>query len=525
MQSMVNERATHIVRMLLTLVLAICVAFAAITAIRGNILFHTDIARDLLLIEDIVENQKLTLLGPRAGGIPGVFHGPLWLYINLPFYLLGNGDPSIIGMGWFVLWMVSLCFVWYASLRITSESFIALAVVTWYALLTFSWTINYLNPSGAYLVVPLWFASLVMYHRFTRLRYIISSYFLLGIIIQFQMALGAPLAVLTTFLLIEKIVRHKKWLHIASVFAITPFLLTFIVFELRHDFLQTNSTIRYVFGEVTHGKSTEPLASFMRERLVSSGRELIQMLARGALTYSVILILIGFALGRHSIQISSRKINIKDLLPDYVWFALYVWVGYWIVTLPYKGVMWGYYFGPLLPVVVIGFVGFLMHVFRTRAVFIVAICILLMFPFGWLTSIWKPQLVASMSMGDWAFVEYKLEQTLFASDAPKEFGYYVFTRDQLGYSQLYALQYLGRKHQGYTLHPLTKQKVTYLLVETEPHHVANSDYWRKEQVGISRPPDKVYNISKYFQIERYDLSEDEMKVSSDPHLNQNLIFR
>jgi hypothetical protein len=43
--------------------------------INGDIVFHTDIARDFLVLQDIVETHKPTLIGPRSGGISGVFHG------------------------------------------------------------------------------------------------------------------------------------------------------------------------------------------------------------------------------------------------------------------------------------------------------------------------------------------------------------------------------------------------------------------------------------------------------------------
>src|SRR5579863_1751233 len=83
----------------------------------GDLLFHTDIARDFLLIQDIAVNHKLTLIGPRAGGIPGTFFGPIWLYLNLPVFLLGNGNPIIIGYFWLLLFFVGIGTVYYVGYK------------------------------------------------------------------------------------------------------------------------------------------------------------------------------------------------------------------------------------------------------------------------------------------------------------------------------------------------------------------------------------------------------------------------
>src|ERR1700704_37205 len=81
----------------------------------GDLLFHTDIARDFLLIQDIAVNNKLTLIGPRAGGIPGVFFGPIWLYLNLPAFIIGNGNPLAVGYFWLLLFLFGVGAVYYVA--------------------------------------------------------------------------------------------------------------------------------------------------------------------------------------------------------------------------------------------------------------------------------------------------------------------------------------------------------------------------------------------------------------------------
>jgi hypothetical protein len=74
-------------------IIGICIILASWFVINGDILFYSDIARDFLLMEDILYNKPIALIGPRSGAISGVFHGPLWFYLNLPAFILGKGNP------------------------------------------------------------------------------------------------------------------------------------------------------------------------------------------------------------------------------------------------------------------------------------------------------------------------------------------------------------------------------------------------------------------------------------------------
>ena len=64
--------------------------------LKGSIRFDADISRDFLLLDELA-TKKYMVIGPRASGIPGVFHGPLWIYLNFPAYVLGNANPVAVG--------------------------------------------------------------------------------------------------------------------------------------------------------------------------------------------------------------------------------------------------------------------------------------------------------------------------------------------------------------------------------------------------------------------------------------------
>jgi len=148
------------VKLLLIFFIALNVFFAAWYLINGDIFFNTDIARDFLLLDEL-QIKKLVLIGPRASGLTGFFHGPLWTYLNFPVYYLSKGNP--ITQGWFwigllIAYLAGTYLLW--KKKIGTDS--ALIYVT---LLSLFFTIDpdqgfsngYYNPFGALFLIPLYF--------------------------------------------------------------------------------------------------------------------------------------------------------------------------------------------------------------------------------------------------------------------------------------------------------------------------------------------------------------------------------
>jgi len=137
-------------------IILISLFFASWFAIHGDIVFHTDIARDFLLMEDVVRNKPITLIGPRSGGIPGVFHGPLWTYLNVPAFILGNGNPAIVGWFWVLLFTINILIVYKVGSKIFSKETGLIAAALTSIISAFS-VPGYFNPFGAVMFAPLFF--------------------------------------------------------------------------------------------------------------------------------------------------------------------------------------------------------------------------------------------------------------------------------------------------------------------------------------------------------------------------------
>src|SRR3989344_6206913 len=114
-------------------IITICalIFLSARPIIDGNISFNTDIARDFLLLEDVYYNHNISLIGPRAGGIPGVFHGPMWIYLNLPAYALGAGNPIAVGWFWVGLFIISIGIIYYVSIKMFDRTTAMIATLVY----------------------------------------------------------------------------------------------------------------------------------------------------------------------------------------------------------------------------------------------------------------------------------------------------------------------------------------------------------------------------------------------------------
>jgi len=66
--------------------------FFRVRNIQNSLGFFYDQGRDALVIWDFWHKGKFFLVGPTTG-IAGIFRGPFYYYLIVPFYLLGGGDP------------------------------------------------------------------------------------------------------------------------------------------------------------------------------------------------------------------------------------------------------------------------------------------------------------------------------------------------------------------------------------------------------------------------------------------------
>lgn len=495
-------------RLVIVFVILINILLSAWYVLNNDLVFHTDIARDFLVLEDIVKTHKPTLLGPRSGGIPGVFHGPLWFYVNLPIFIIGKGNPIIIGWFWVFLSTLSIFVTYYFGKKLFDEK-IGLLSALLFSVFTISYTKALFNPYGAVLLFPIFFYLLIIYLRSTKFIYLLWSMFLLGLIIQFQIAFGLPILVLTTIYLLPLFFKKNKVSHVLAYLILLIPLSTYFLFELRHNFLQIKSIISYVTTKQNVGSLS--LLSLITQRVRGLLFDGINMAPQNFLFNAPITILFGMLI----FNLKNKKI--KEHIDAYSLFFFF-YIGFWIITLPFKGIIWGYYYWPFLPLTIIIFSSLLNIINRNIFILIFLFIFIINFVFGL-------QSIKSVGTG-WKFY-FKLAQEIYKDANGNDFGYYIYTPDQFAYSEKYSIHYSQKLFKQTVGYSYEKKPLTYLIIAPPPGDkpYLNGIWWKSNQVKINKKSDQIFNLPNGFIVEKYYLSEEDLKIPSDPNLIQDLIFR
>lgn len=497
-----------VIKKLLIFITGISIVLAAWPIFQGNLDFNTDIARDFLLLEDVYYNKNITLLGPRSGGIPGVFHGPLWIYTNLPAYIVGNGNPTVVGWFWLLLFCIGIYFVYKVAKELFDETTGLTAAAIFSSAVSGS-VYAMFNPFGAIILSPVFFYFFHQYTKNLRVKDLAIGLFVLGLIIQFQMAFGVPILVLSTIYISWIIIKEKKFQHyLAFLVLLIPFS-TYIVFELRNNFLQIHSILNYLNGKENLGKVQMPFLDLLTHRLNYMVNDTLGMISLNTLWLTfLIFFVILFAF--------IKNIKFKKDNPYYI-FVLFL-AGYWFLTLFYKGVIWGYYYVPFIGIVALFFASG--HKYLPKLFWITTTLLLL-------SNVYATYLKVSTinsEAGTWKFFKTAAENVY--ENAPSEFGYYVYSTDLYGYSSRYAMNYMNRKTSDKQGIPFQKRKNTYLLIDDPGDNKAtNHRDWKQYDVRVPEKPTDTIQMKDSYFIEHYVLSDDDLKIESNPNLIQTIIFR
>lgn len=229
--------------------------------VYGNFWFTFDTARDYLWVRDIVILHKLVLIGPWAS-LTGVFYGPFWFYLLAFMQLFFGGHPVggavLVGMSFIIMAIVSYLFLrrelqnqdsaYLAAFFLSFSSlFIQMSIVPFFANLI---------PLITLLII----FSLYMLTKNSRVFLPLTA-FLLALCFHFEPVYGlaAIAGVLLCLWFIRKTVRFTPRIIVVSCFLFLIPFLPQLVFELRHNFLETRAVILYFQGKNKSLEGTLPL--------------------------------------------------------------------------------------------------------------------------------------------------------------------------------------------------------------------------------------------------------------------------
>ncbi len=206
------------------------------------------------IIKDIVVDKHWRLIG-QLTSTPGIFIGPIFYYLLIPFYLISNMDPigSIyLGAVFGILGTLSFYFV-FKNLFGKEEGLIGALLYSCFYFFVFN--DREIVPTLPVVLWSLWYLfNLNLYLKNNKYAYIFSA-ILFALIwhLNFALILVAPLIPLAIFLSKQKI-NFK-----CIIFAFITFILLslpLILFESRHGFSQTHALLTSLTTDqqdVTHG--------------------------------------------------------------------------------------------------------------------------------------------------------------------------------------------------------------------------------------------------------------------------------
>ncbi|MFA5932917.1 MAG: hypothetical protein WC826_02495 [Microgenomates group bacterium] len=483
--------------------------------INGDIHYDVDIARDFLVLKEIIDTGKLTLIGPHSGIVGGLFHGPLWYYINLPAFFITQGDPVLMGWFWWGLSIITLLIFWFVTKKLFNSTIALLATLLYSANSIINPTIGlkqFYNPYGAVVLSPVFFYFFIKYLETKKALHLLISILILGCIIQFQMAFGIPVLIMTTLFLIYFLFSKKLLKHLLILPIIPIPLSTYIIFELKHEFLQTKSVITFITSQ--HPKVTTNFSLFLYEKIFSLTTDTFFAFTQDSRLLSCVTFLL-FVL----LTFKVVKGNLKKI---YLLF-LYFYFGFWAMFLLFN-ISWTTYYWPFLPVIIILYTAF--YNYLPKKIFFLIFVLLLAWNYfiaaGYIKNFNLD--VTKRSVNSWAFNKYVAESVY--KEADQDFGYYIYTPYLWVYNQWYALSFVQREYRHVTAYPFTKQRLTFLVFVDVNSGLFNTDSngWKVTHIKINKEPESIKTID-VIDIQKYRLTDEEIKIPANPYLLNSTFFR
>ncbi len=222
---------------------------------ESHVMFLGDQGRDALIMKDIVTLKHFPAIGAPTS-IGQIYLGPFYYYLVAPFLLLFNFSPVGPAFGVFFYGLLFTTALYFILLRLTKNKVVPLATVffiTFSAPLInvaqFSWNPNLLP---FFSVFSLLFLHLMLTTGKNRYAILFGTFFSLAFQLHFLAALMIPtfIVYLLLTLQVKEIVRIARIvkLLVVSVFSFFVFFIPLLIFDLRHNFINSNNLIK-LFNE------------------------------------------------------------------------------------------------------------------------------------------------------------------------------------------------------------------------------------------------------------------------------------
>jgi hypothetical protein len=481
---------------------------------NGSLPFHTDNGRDFLLIDELAQ-EKFVLIGARTS-FGGVFHGPLWLYINLPAFLIGQGNP-MFQIGYWAIILITFIISTYFLLKKVFGQYPAIISTLLLSINMMTVTKIFTNPVGAFLLMPVFWYTMMTYLKDNKWVYLFLHYCIAGAIIHFEMMIGVPLAILSVGLQAYHWNKYRNSKHWLAIIGLLSFISSFVLFDLRNNFLQTKSFIEHAFRDAHETHSFGDIVTFITQRFDIITRDGLGVFTDRLASFNEFAFLV---LVIYLVKFLKKKQVKKSVL-----ISIYYYIGYYLFTLLFQDTLLFHYIWPAVFFPIMTF-SYIYSKNQNKFTHIV-VAFALMCGF---VNVRDSVIYANRSIGniedDWRFL-YNTTNEIYKNNEP-DIGVFIYAPDVYAYEQKYAAKFQAKMQSGTTTtHFFRKRPITYLLI-APPSGLGTevtSREWKRDKLKISREPDSVATMSAWYKIERYELSDEEMLIQPDSDIDNWIHFR
>lgn len=216
--------------------------FFSFLKISKGYTFEWDQSDDATKVLSIINQKKPLLIGPRVSNENGFFVGPYHYYFLLPFYLATKGDPIAGLYAVTFVNLVTTLFSFFLYRRISNQKVAILSTLLLIPILEVTcWNVMYaplISIVSFYLCYQviskgLSFPLVMLYSAFISTIHLVPVSLLPVIIFSFIISNNRP--------------KTKEYFLAVFLF-ILPFL-PLIIFDLRHDFLNSNKLITMLLNK------------------------------------------------------------------------------------------------------------------------------------------------------------------------------------------------------------------------------------------------------------------------------------
>lgn len=498
-----------VVKIACFVLVALNLSLASFYVRQGDINFYTDVARDFHLLREL-DDKKVILIGPRSSG--NLYHGPVWAYLNYPAFVPAHGDPLWLGWYWvFLIWVfTALSFLIAKKLFNTPVAYAYMLMVSLY-MVFHARALS--HPHGALFILPVFFYTFVRYKQTESTRFLLVHMILAGLLIQFELAVGIPFAVLSFAAILWQIGKTKQWGHLIAFVLFGLTLSNFILFDFRHEHLLFQKLLEFVTpqdkGEFFH------YAALITNR-VNLMFTSVEILRRDPGYYNFVLTAVA------SLFLLLQWVE-KKYRHIYGSF-LYFYAGFFVLSFINKGPILYFHIFPIFPLVFLIFASFLTS--RYKQVFLVLFAVIYVFNLANAVNdntVAQKEIIGK-SIVSWKFL-YTMAKDIVQSES-EAFGYFIYSPDVLAYEPRYAMIYANESlHKQGT--EFVKKPVTYLVIAPPPpdNPYMKDSWWRINQIHIDKEPVSRQTYPNGYKVEKYLLTAEEITVAPDPNLNPGLHFR